>query len=279
MIRLSQTKDIPDIITLWNEAFGDSEEDIRFFLDRKYIPENTVVYDDNGKIASVLFLLSGDMIISGKVYPSYYLYAAATLQSYRGKGIMGKMLEYSKNLASGRGIEFICLRPGEKSLFDFYKKHGYKTVFYSKKLSVGANRLIPNDGLSDNPPENLAEIRDNYLNNSDYFRWSEDSIRFALDYNSHFGGTNKYTCNSYLLYSESNDRDYVKECTFTDIRTLYISTNTSEGNSLYNVIFNLPLSIETDVGNYEIHPDGMAISCGDIPAESIKNGYLGLTLE
>ena len=100
MIRLSQTKDIPDLITLWNEAFGDSEEDIRFFLDRKYIPENTVVYDDNGKIASVLFLLSGDMRISGKDYPSYYLYAAATLQSHRGKGIMGQMLEYSKNLAS-----------------------------------------------------------------------------------------------------------------------------------------------------------------------------------
>ena len=45
MIRLSQSKDIPDIIALWSEAFGDSEEDIRFFLDRKYIPENTVVIE------------------------------------------------------------------------------------------------------------------------------------------------------------------------------------------------------------------------------------------
>ena len=181
MIRLSRKEDVADIVALWQEAFGDSEEDVFFFLNSNYIPENTVVFDDNGRIVSVFFLLSGDMRINGVDYPSYYLYAAATLKSYRGKGIMGQMLEFAKNLASGRGVEFICLRPADKSLFDYYAKHGYKTVFYSKKVSVSADQLLLNDETCDEVPANLAQIRDNYLSDCDYFRWSEKSIRFALD--------------------------------------------------------------------------------------------------
>ena len=279
MIRLSQKEDTPDITALWQEAFGDSEEDIRFFLNNKYIPENTVVFDDNGRIASVFFLLSGDMRIKGVDYPSYYLYAAATLKSYRGKGIMGQMLEFAKNLASGRGIEFICLRPADKSLFDFYEKHGYKTVFYSKKLSYKADQLFLNDTISDEPPENLAQIRDNFLREYDYFRWSEDSIRFALDHNLYYGGINKYSCNGYSLYTIYGDNTYVKETTLTDAERLYISTNEVKDKSLYNVVFNLPVPHETDDSDCEIVPDGMAISCGKTDVDIIKNGYLGLTLE
>lgn len=265
MIRLSTEKDIDGIIAVWHEAFGDSEEDIRFFLDRKYIPENTVIYEDNGNVESVLFLLEGNMSINGKGYPSYYLYAACTSKKSRGKGIMGKMLEYSKNLAKGRGIEFICLRPGEKSLFDYYEKHGYKTVFYSKKLTV--------------TPENKRSGTSSQAKPYDYFKWDDEAVRFAVDHNKHFGGDDISDYNGNLLYTTFDDYVYVKDYAFTSNKILYYSTMLMSSNSLYKVVFNLPCVFPTDIGEYVVEPDGMAISCGDIDVNSIINGFLGLTLE
>ncbi len=70
IIRLSHKNDISGIISLWSESFGDSEEEIMFFIKNKYIPENTLVAELNGEIASVLFLLDGKMCIKGVDYPS-----------------------------------------------------------------------------------------------------------------------------------------------------------------------------------------------------------------
>jgi hypothetical protein len=58
MIRYSDKNDLNGIIRLWHEAFGDSENEIRFFLDSCYIPHNTVVYESDGEIASMLFQLT-----------------------------------------------------------------------------------------------------------------------------------------------------------------------------------------------------------------------------
>ncbi len=265
MIRLSTEKDINGIISVWYEAFGDSEDDIRFFLDRKYIPENTVVYDDNGVIASVLFLLEGNMNIKGTDYPSYYLYAACTSKSSRGKGIMGKMLEYSKSLAKGRGMEFICLRPGEKSLFDYYEKHGYKTVFYSKKLTV--TPICKRNGTSTEPKS------------YDYFRWDDEAVKFAVDHNKHFGGDDIEECNGNLLYTVTDNYVYVKHYAFTSNKIPYYSTILMSRHSLDKAIFNLPCAFQTDIGEYIIEPDGMAVSCGNLDVDMITDGYLGLTLE
>ena len=55
MIRFSNEKDIPQIASLWSEAFGDGEKEIRFFLDEWYKPQNTLVCELNGEFVSMLF--------------------------------------------------------------------------------------------------------------------------------------------------------------------------------------------------------------------------------
>ena len=160
MIRLSDKKDINSIIGLWCECFGDSEEDVRFFLDNCYTPKNTLVYEVNGEIASMLFLLEGDMSVSGVDYPSYYLYAACTSKKHRGKGLMADLLSFAKKVAMERKRSFICLRPGEHSLFKFYEKHGYKTVFYINRAEYKIKNL--SDIISDNSADiccNREELR------------------------------------------------------------------------------------------------------------------------
>jgi hypothetical protein len=58
---------------------------------------------------------------------------------------MASMLEEAKKLAFSRKIDFICLMPGEKSLFDFYSKFGYKTVFSKKILKIDVPTDIDTD--------------------------------------------------------------------------------------------------------------------------------------
>lgn len=276
MIRLSVKNDINDIISVWKEAFGDSEKDIEFFLNRKYIPENTVVCEENGKVVSVLFLLNGFMHINGKDYPSYYLYAACTSEVCRGKGIMAKMLDYSKNLAKNRGVEFICLRPGEKSLFNYYEKQGYKTVFYSKKAFLTA---FPSVETVSTLNESLESARNKAFSGINYFKWDNESINFAIEHNKYFGGNAFTNCNGYLLYTVNHQNIYVKEYTFTITESPCFSTDLLSSDKLYNVTFNLPESANTGDLEFVVEPDGMAISCGTLDVEIIKNGYLGLTLE
>ena len=65
IIRLSEKDDIKGIVSLWSEAFGDSEEEIMFFIDNKYIPENTVdtcCIDAQGCDVIIQLALFGDVI-------------------------------------------------------------------------------------------------------------------------------------------------------------------------------------------------------------------------
>ena len=66
MIRFSNEKDILQIVSLWSEAFGDGEKEIRFFLDEWYKPQNTLVCELNGEVVSMLFLLEGSFCFEGQ---------------------------------------------------------------------------------------------------------------------------------------------------------------------------------------------------------------------
>lgn len=282
MIRTATKDDIKGIIVLWNEAFGDSEDDIRFFLDNRFEPKNTLVNYIDNEVVSMLFLLEGDMVIDGESYPSYYLYAACTAKKCRGRGLMAELLNEAKSLAAERNKYFICLMPGEKSLFDFYARFGYKAVFSRKILKVE---------LSD-----LPEIENpcNELNFSDYsgkrrnafskfnrFEWDNMSIDFACKHHLLYGGKELNSCNGYLLYGENESAIYVKEFAFAEeigsvLANLLIQTKSKKA------IINLPSDYQTAFGQYEIIDSAMAVSVKpefDSIISGLKNAYLGLTLD
>ena len=173
MIRCSVDNDKEGIISLWKEAFGDSRREIEFFLKNKFVPENTVVYEENGEIISQLFLLNGEMCFNGVDYSSYYLYAACTSQKHRGKGIMGRMLEFSKSLAKERGIDCICLMPAEDSLYNFYSKFGFKPIFKRKTVKISSEDIeklnVYSQNHSDFSFKPVNRIRDERFENINYF--------------------------------------------------------------------------------------------------------------
>lgn len=282
IIRLSDKKDIPGIVALWNEAFGDSEKEILFFINEKYIPENTLIIEENGEIASMLFLLEGKMCINGIDYPSYYLYAACTLKKYRGRGFMAKLLEEAREIAASRKVDFICLMPGEKSLFGFYEKFGYRTVFSKKVLTTDVHTDVESVDLISECADNYDSIRNKALSSFDYFKWDRQSVKFAFAHNKMYSGKQYCRCNGYCLYSTDDDVLSVKEITFTDPDLLSVLNQIAVFEKCRQIKINLPSEFPTEIGEYEIIPSAMMLGVNEHSKSlcgGLKNAYLGLTLD
>ncbi|MBQ9532042.1 MAG: GNAT family N-acetyltransferase [Eubacterium sp.] len=104
-----------DIISLWADVFGDSEEEILYFI-KNLAHGKCLGYFENNKLVSMFFLV--DCCINHKNYK--YIYAACTYKEYEGRGFMTKLIEYAyKNDSS------LCLIPANESLIKFYKKRGF----------------------------------------------------------------------------------------------------------------------------------------------------------
>lgn len=118
-----------EVIELWRLCFEDTEEFIRFYFDRKYKDENTLVYRENGRLLSCLQMLPYPMTFAGTEIRASYISGACTHPSIRGKGAMKQLLAeaFGKMLSSGVGVSVLI--PQESWLFDYYRKSGYVTSF------------------------------------------------------------------------------------------------------------------------------------------------------
>ncbi len=284
MIRFSMSSDLEQIIGLWSSIFGDTYDEIRFFCQYKYKPDNTIVYEIDGKIVSSLFLLEGKISINGEDYPAYYLYAACTSKECRGRGIMSQMISFSKETAKARGFDFICLKPASDSLFEYYRRNGYKTVFYSRKTVLEKKDLTDitfTDFDYNCEAEDCFYLRDKALEGNSYFKWDKESVEFAFLFNKIYGGLSTVNCNGYSLYSIENDILTVKETTFTAKYLLSFSKYCFEKLNISKIEFNTPVWYNLEGASSEIIPSGMIISVSDDDSSvnEINNGYLGLTLD
>ncbi len=282
MIRYSETKDLKDIITLWCEAFEDSESDIMFFINAHYKPQNTLVFEENGKIASMLFLLEGEMHINGKLYPSYYLYAACTLNEYRGRGYMSLLLEFAKETAIMRGFDYICLLPAEKSLYGYYEKFGYKTIFKNKIIYLNRDEIKSQSSTALEDVSQKADLRNRALSGYNYFKWNNSAVDFAFRHTIHYGGKVAISRKGYMLYSVSEREISVKENAFTDVFFNELSRIITLYPFVEKIIVNLPYDFDISTQKTEIVDHGMILAVNPKAEDNISginNAYLGLTLD
>lgn len=104
-----------EIISLWQEAFGDSREDVLIFLENAN-NISCLCYCTDGRLCSMLFLV--DCSING--IPYKYIYAACTAKKYRCGGYMSKLLEYSQDQYKN-----LVLIPADDSLVNYYFKRKF----------------------------------------------------------------------------------------------------------------------------------------------------------
>lgn len=128
---------------IYREAFKDEDtafEDRLFKLCGGYI--RSLEY--GGVTASMLFALPCVLYYGGFKTESYYVYAAATRGTYRGKGLMSELLEKLKKSTE----RFIFLKPADSGLTAFYKRLGFKEITADSSADAEA-RIVPLGGFAE----------------------------------------------------------------------------------------------------------------------------------
>ncbi len=109
---------------LWRQAFGDTEETLDAFFATGFSPDRCNYICCNGVPLSALYWF--DCHLDGRKLA--YLYAVATEEAHRGKGLAHRLLEDTHTRLAEQGYSGAILVPGERALFAFYEKLGYRTA-------------------------------------------------------------------------------------------------------------------------------------------------------
>ena len=285
MIGTAEHCNINDLKNLWQICFGDEREYIDFFFENRFVPSDTVVYELNGKPVAQLFLLEGAFRISGTEYPSYYLYAACTDPSFRRRGIMGELLDYARKLSESRKMDFICLVPAEKHLFDYYSKFSYKPVFTKKQITVLRQEFTEETTTCDSyfNSDDIAFFRSRFLTGGDCFVWNLAALNYAVKENEFSDGSFYVSDYGYALVRPAGGATgHVIEICSPDENRLGIINGIFKEFQYEKLVIDAPADLSLNRSCCEKVHNAMALAVSGRAKKMIDNisgAYFGLPLE
>ncbi len=176
-IRWAHKKDIPYLKRLMKEIFGDQDYYINLFFHYKF-EENVLVYEVDSQIISTVYLLPAKIYLKEKFHPITYLYACATKPLFRGKGVMGKLLNESFNIACQNENIGVFLLPASESLYTFYEKNLFAPFFYKKKSLYQRQQFMDTTSTIDKfeiiNAKSYFLLRQQFLKNEATIHWDEN---------------------------------------------------------------------------------------------------------
>lgn len=203
MIRTAALSDTPRLKEIWQICFGDPERYIDFFFQNAFHPEQTLVWEEDGTVCAMFFLLDCSVWAGGSEVPAAYLYAAATMPAYRSRGIMGRMIRYAAGFVSSCGYGGIVLVPAEPGLFDYYGRFGFRTCFYDAVEDIVPERdPIDSAGLGIAPTDfsTLERLRRAVVQENGGVMWNGVQFDYALREHLFTGGRIFQTQDGYAMY-------------------------------------------------------------------------------
>lgn len=172
-----------ELCRIWKASFPqDPPEAAADFLREQFRPEECLVYQENGQPVSMVFMLPAEFMVGGDRLPVQYIYAAATLPEYRGRGLFAALLDAAFTQARTHGQVASFLRPGEPGLERYYSRFGYAPFFFADIAHMNRDDLsgAAGDDASVSfrlPDVSYAVCREQALKRTDAFiRWGK---RFA----------------------------------------------------------------------------------------------------
>ncbi len=184
MIRFASGGDHIRLKRLWEDIFGDSPEMVEVYFTLRHRDENMLVDIQGDDIAGMLSMLPLRIVSPGRSFAARYIYAVATDPKYRNQGVSTRLLDYAHAYMQSRGEAAAVLVPASPSLFDFYLKRGYKTVFSLDTVRFEAASLnpFPKDGrFAPCTPVEYASLRDKAFAKSRlYACWDQNAVAYAV---------------------------------------------------------------------------------------------------
>ena len=113
---------IPQLVRLWKEVFGEYDGFWELFLDTAFSPDHCRCITEDGQVMAGLYWFDcsceGDKIA--------YIYAVVTDPRHRGKGLCRKLMADVHDLLKDRGYDSVMLVPADEDLREMYRKMGYE---------------------------------------------------------------------------------------------------------------------------------------------------------
>ena len=126
MIRQGQDTDKKTLMELWKLCFPqDSERFIRFYFDKVYENDETLVYVEDGRPVASLQMIPYQIKSGENLSWGGYISGAMTLPYSQKKGFMTKLLNTSFEEMIKKGYDYAFLIPQEKWLIQMYEKYGF----------------------------------------------------------------------------------------------------------------------------------------------------------
>lgn len=230
MIRRSKIEDSEAIKNIWRVCFKDREEYIDFFLRSGYDPSKCFVYEIDGSPVSMLHLRYGDFVTEENSVPALYIYAAATLPEYQGRGIMRDLISTAGSFAENSGFAFTFLLPASESLYGYYERLGFRTAFEINKVEFDRQSLekISEAPLPPQTDLNLSDARKAFFRSA--VHWRREELNYAFEEWKFTGGKILEAAGGYVLARENNGIAEVKEIcgNFSKLSAILLSNCHSE---------------------------------------------------
>jgi len=234
MIRHATEDDIRDLQILWDESFHDPMDYVDFIYSHVARPADTLVYEQHNRVVSMMTMVPISFVFREKAVKTMYIYGAATDRKYQKQGIMTSMLRYAEDYARRLDFTLSVLVPGEKYLFDYYRRRGYSADFNCRVLKLKSGMIkseltVDVDSTIDEiTPRQFYHIRHETLKEIPHIAWNPNQLQFVFDdlqlYGEHIAYYAGKYGESYAVYSYAKKKMYIKECmgTTNDARQVVI---------------------------------------------------------
>lgn len=128
---------IPQLVTLWKEVFGEYNGFWELFLETAFSPDHCRCITEDGQVIAGLYWFdcscSDDKIA--------YIYAVVTDPRHRGRGLCRKLMADVHALLQSRGYASVMLVPADEGLREMYRKMGYEDCTRISSLSCDAGNF------------------------------------------------------------------------------------------------------------------------------------------
>jgi len=269
------------IINLWQKTFGDTREYVESFIEAFSDKAEFLTKEASSEVISMLCMIDCTMAVDSKEYKGRYIYACATDEDYKKRGLITELLDEARIKAEKDDCDFLVLVPANDELFDFYEKRGYSKFFKVKEIEVSSKilKILSKDGIAETSADAKAinEMRKNLLTKRPNILWSDEQTEFV---------TKAYSLdNTRVLYSkgigyaflrEENKTVYVDEiCAAAEdfCKMLGLIEKNTEAE---NYCFSVPADCPFTSDNFTIKDKGMILP---LKNKINSDGYIGLVME
>ena len=193
-ISLAGWEDRPQLFQLWRTCFHEDRRPAGYFFNNGFRPENCLVVRINGRIAAALHMIPARLVQNVGTVPAHYIYGAGTLPEFRSRGLMADLLSMAVQVGQSRGQMYSFLLPAGETLYHYYEKFGYRSLYKIRVLDISPERVFcdcRHEVRTKFIPDisRIKQIRNEMLETQPgSAQWSENVLSYTAGINRIYGG-------------------------------------------------------------------------------------------